>query len=70
MAFLIARELCRLRERNDYDRKAPAIEFRLERGHLAEVLLARQSGQMPEKDQQSIINEVLSQDGASAAEVV
>jgi hypothetical protein len=42
----------------------------LERGHLAEVLLARQSGQMPEKDQQSIINEVLSQDGASAAEVV
>jgi hypothetical protein len=42
----------------------------LERGHLAEVVLARQSGQMPEKDQQSIINEILTQDGGSAAEVI
>jgi hypothetical protein len=60
MVLLIARKLCRLCKGNNDDRKTSAIEFRLERCHLAEVILAWQSGQMPEKNQQRVILEIIS----------
>lgn len=47
---LISPELRWLGERNHHDRDTAAIEFIFARFHLTEVVLARQSCQMPEKD--------------------
>jgi hypothetical protein len=47
---LVRPELRWLGERNHHDRDTAAIEFTFARFHLTEVVLARQSCQMPEKD--------------------
>jgi hypothetical protein len=44
-----------LSERNDDDADVTAIELALARLHLAEVRLTRQSGQVPQKDEQKIV---------------
>ena len=54
MMLLIRQQPLRRGKRdNDYRRPAP-IEFTFERFHLAEVMLARQSGKVPKKNEQRI----------------
>lgn len=55
--FLILDESEGLGERDDRNRDAAPIEFGLEFFHLAEVSLARQSGEMAEKDQKQMLLE-------------
>jgi hypothetical protein len=69
MIFLVANELRRLCERDHNDGKTTALKFGLHGHHLAEVILARQSGQVPEKNQQSVAVKMVSQNSGSAAQV-
>ncbi len=55
----IRSQRARLGERNRDDRKAAPVEFGLGSRHLAEVRLARQSGQVAEKDQQRAICDLI-----------
>jgi len=57
--LLVGNKPVRLGERDDHDSNFLLFEFTLDGPHLSEVLLARQSSQMPEKDQQSQISHVL-----------
>ena len=59
MIFLVTKKLCRFRERNDNNRNAAAVEFSFENLDLAEVLLARQSGQVPKENEQSVVLEII-----------
>ncbi len=50
MVFLVADELRGFRERNDDNRNAAPIEFSFGRCHLAEMILARKSGEMSQEN--------------------
>ena len=50
MMFLIRRQPCRLCERDNDDRHPSPIELIFECFHLTEVMLAGQSGKVPEKN--------------------
>lgn len=54
MQLLVTNQLRRLGERHHYDRNPAPIELGLSFFHLAEVSLARQSGEMAQKDQQQM----------------
>ena len=61
MPFLIGAQLRRLGEGNRNDGNAAAIKFGLERAQLAEMSLAWQSRQVPEKNQQNVLCKMLCQ---------
>jgi hypothetical protein len=63
---LIAGEPLRRRERNDRDRDAASIEALLRLLHLPEVLLAGESGEMAQEDDEQETARVLAQGGLSA----
>ena len=52
MSLLIMDELCRLGERNHDDVDTAPVEFYFMVCHLAEMSLARQSGEVSKEDQQ------------------
>jgi hypothetical protein len=58
MMFLIGNQFGRLGERNNGYGDAAPVKFIFERFHLAEVGLARQSGEVPEKDEEQILIEI------------
>ena len=59
MIFLIAADFRGFRERDDDDRNTTAVEFRFEALHLVQVMLARKSGEMPEKNQKQVILKIV-----------
>ena len=59
--FLIGGESARLGERNHEHRDAALVEFGFSFGHLTEVRLARQSGEVTEKDQQRAIGDSIAE---------
>lgn len=67
--FLVRPELRWLGERNHRDRDTAAIEFTFERFHLTEVVLARQSCQMPEKDYEQAFLKVVAEAYRVAAKI-
>ena len=70
MMFLVETKLRRFGEGNDDNRDAAAVEFTFQGLHLAEVLLARESGQVPEKNEQSVVLEVIAQGDLFATEIM
>ena len=59
MVLLILRKPFEFGEGDHDDRNPAGIELIFNRFHLAEVGLARQSGEVPEKDQQKVIMKAL-----------
>ena len=59
MMLVIGNELGGLGERNDGHGDTAPVEFMFQRLHLAEVGLARQSGEVPEKDQEQKVFAIL-----------
>jgi hypothetical protein len=60
MVFLIAGECRRFGERDNDNRNSAPIEFSFGRCHLAEMMLARESGQMAKKDEQGVFLKIVS----------
>lgn len=67
--FLIGRESARLGKRNHEHRHAALVEFGFRFRHLNEVRLARQSGEMTEKDQQRAIDDAIAEFHRLTAEI-
>ena len=67
--FLIGRESTRLGKRNHQHRYAAPVEFGFRFRHLTEVCLARQSGEVTEKDQQRAIGDSITEFHRLAAEI-
>jgi hypothetical protein len=59
MLFLVMNQLGRVGKRNHDDRNVAPVEFYFKRFHLAEVSLASQSSEMPEKDQEYALLKVI-----------
>ena len=59
MSLLVFMELRRLDKRNRQDADTTPIEFGFMGTHLAEMSLARKSGEMTKKNQQKIIVEIM-----------
>lgn len=69
MMFLIVQQLGGLGKRNHRDRNAAAVKLGMLRLHLTEMRLAGQSSQVPEKNQQQILIEPVSQADRLAGEI-
>jgi hypothetical protein len=67
--FLIGCKHLRLGERNHQHRDTAPVEFGFSFRHLAEVRLARQSGQVAEKNQQRVIADAIGEFHRLAAEI-
>ena len=61
MLLLIVDQLCRIGERNRDDGNAASLKLTLSSLHLAEVGLAWESSQMPQKDQQNALVKICEQ---------
>ena len=67
--FLVMEQPIRLGEGYDHNRNAPPLELRFACLHLAEVSLTRQSGQVPEQDQQQAVMKVIGKESATALQI-
>jgi Asp-tRNA(Asn)/Glu-tRNA(Gln) amidotransferase B subunit len=70
MMFLVLPKLRRLGERNDNDGNAAANELRFPSLHLTEVVLARKSGQMSQKNEERVVSEIIAYGDGAAAQVI
>jgi hypothetical protein len=61
MILLILDKFRRLGEGNRDNRDAASLEFSFGGSHLAEVMLARQSGKVPEKNQKRALLKLVGQ---------
>ena len=67
--FLVRREHLRLGKRNHEHGHTAPVEFGFSFRHLAEVRLARQSGEVAEKNQQRAIADAIGELDRLAAEI-
>jgi hypothetical protein len=66
---LIRYQPLRFGKGDDDDGHSPLIEFTFDRFHLAEMMLARQSGEVPEKNEQRIFLKIILKVYRTAAQV-
>src|SRR5262249_45397307 len=63
MSCLVQNQFGRLRKRHDDDGNVAPLEFVFQRFHLAEMMLASQSSEVPEKDQEQMLMKVVLERG-------
>ena len=68
MALLVLRQLRRLSKRHHRNGDAAPAELAMSLPHLTEMRLARQSSQMPQKNQQEMFFELSGETGRLAVE--